>query len=115
MSSYGSNQRHLKNTLIPKFFTEYITKGGCLVAASASALTVGAYTIPVYEIYKVGQHIHWGDGLDILGQLGLRLNKQLSGIAPLMEQSGYARFVGSPELWDYQDLAEGFHRVIIDY
>jgi hypothetical protein len=65
--------RQLKNTLIPKIFTENITKGGCLVAASAAALTVGAYTLPVYEIYKVGQHIHWVDGLDILGQLGLRL------------------------------------------
>jgi hypothetical protein len=65
--------RQLKNTLIPNIFTENITRGGCLVAASAAALTVGAYTLPVYEIYKVGQHIHWVDGLDILGRLGLRV------------------------------------------
>ncbi len=69
--TYANQQ--LKNTLIPKIFTDIITRGGCLVAASAAALTVGAYTLPVYEIYKVGQHIHWVDGLDILGQLGLRM------------------------------------------
>jgi hypothetical protein len=46
---------------------------------------------------------------------GVKAGNQLSGIAPLMEQSGYARFIESPELWEYQDLAEGFHRVIIDY
>ena len=65
--------RQLTNTLIPQIFTENIKKGGCLVAASAAALTTGSYTLPVYEIYKVGQHIHWIDGLDILGKLGLRL------------------------------------------
>ena len=64
--------RQLKNTLIPKIFADNIIKGGCLVAASAAALTTGVYTLPVYEIYKVGQQIHWVDGLDILGQLGVR-------------------------------------------
>jgi len=43
------------------------------VAASAAALTIGRFTLPVYEIYKVGQDIHWVDGLDILSQFGLHL------------------------------------------
>ena len=40
---------------------------------SAAALTVGRLTLPVYEIYKVGQPAHWVEGLDILGHFGLNL------------------------------------------
>ena len=58
---------------IPKLLTEHIEKGGCLVAASAAALTMGSLTLPVYEIYKVGRPLHWIDGLDILGHFGLNL------------------------------------------
>jgi hypothetical protein len=43
------------------------------VAASAAALTVGKFTMPVYEIYKVGQEIHWVEGMDILGYFGFPL------------------------------------------
>jgi hypothetical protein len=43
------------------------------VAASAAALTVGRFTLPVYEIYKVGQELHWVDGLDLLARFGLNL------------------------------------------
>lgn len=58
---------------IPKLMTGCIEKGGCLVAASAAALTVGVSTLPVYEIYKVGQPVHWVDGLDLLGHFGFNL------------------------------------------
>jgi peptidase E len=58
---------------IPGLLTEHVEKGGCLVAASAAALTMGRLTLPVYEIYKVGQSLHWVDGLDILGRFGLNL------------------------------------------
>ena len=34
--------------------------------ASAAALTLGRYTIPVYEIYKVGEAPRWLPGLDLL-------------------------------------------------
>ena len=41
--------------------------------ASAAALTLGVVTIPVYEIYKVGDDPRWLDGLDLLGPAtGLR-------------------------------------------
>ena len=41
--------------------------------ASAAALTLGVVTIPVYEIYKVGEDPRWLDGLDLLGTAtGLR-------------------------------------------
>ena len=43
------------------------------MAECAAALTVGRYTLPVYEIYKVGADIHWVDGLDVLGKVGFDL------------------------------------------
>ena len=63
----------LRRCPIPKILIDRIRSGGCLVAASAAALTVGRFTLPVYEIYKVGAPLHWVAGLDILGAFGLRL------------------------------------------
>jgi len=65
--------RQFQKTPIPEILVNNISSGGCLVAASAAALTMGRFTLPVYEIYKVGQDIHWVDGLDILSQFGLHL------------------------------------------
>lgn len=62
--------RQIQNTPIPEIFSKVVQNGGCLVAASAAALTVGAYTLPVYEIYKVGEALHWVDGLGVLGRFG---------------------------------------------
>ncbi len=45
--------------------------GAQLGFASAAALTTGAYTIPVYEIYKAGQDPHWIEGLNLLAAIGL--------------------------------------------
>lgn len=58
---------------IPDMMTRRIGAGACLVAASAAALTIGRFTLPVYEIYKVGQELHWADGLDILNHFGFNL------------------------------------------
>ncbi len=44
---------------------------GTLCIASAAALTLGAYTAPIYEIYKVGVTPYWLPGLDILANFGL--------------------------------------------
>ena len=65
--------RQLKESPVPEILTQCVTNGGCLVAASAAALTVGRFTLPVYEIYRVGQDLHWVDGMDILGQFGFDL------------------------------------------
>lgn len=65
--------RQLKDSPIPEIMIELINRGGCLVAASAAALTAGRYTLPVYEIYKVGEPPHWIEGLDLLGAFGLHL------------------------------------------
>ncbi|MGW8195359.1 MAG: CysS/YqeB C-terminal domain-containing protein [Desulforhopalus sp.] len=69
--TYAVNQ--LSTSRIPEIFVDHIHHGGCLVAASAAALTTGCYTLPVYEIYKAGQPLHWVAGLDLLGAFGLRL------------------------------------------
>ncbi len=56
---------------IPEGIATRFVEGGAVVFASAAALTLGAFTIPVYEIYKAGQPAHWLDGLDLLRRAGL--------------------------------------------
>lgn len=48
-------------------------EGAHLIMASAAAIAMSRYTLPVYEIYKVGAEPHWVEGLDILGPLGMTL------------------------------------------
>ncbi|MGQ9695872.1 MAG: hypothetical protein ACUVWV_14140 [Thermodesulfobacteriota bacterium] len=72
----GSPTYALKNWLatpLPEILYERIKAGACLVAASAAALTLGRYTLPVYEIYKVGEDLHWVEGMNLLGKFGLDL------------------------------------------
>jgi hypothetical protein len=45
--------------------------GGVVTFASAAALTLGRFTLPVYEIYKAGASPYWLDGLNILGEIGI--------------------------------------------
>jgi cyanophycinase-like exopeptidase len=47
--------------------------GAQLVFASAATVALGRHALPVYEIYKVGQALHWAAGLDLLGGQGLEL------------------------------------------
>jgi peptidase E len=65
--------RQWRETPIPDILTKMVDQGGCLVAASAAALTVGRFTLPVYEVYKVGDALHWVEGMDVLGHFGLNL------------------------------------------
>ena len=65
--------RQWRQTPIPEILIERITSGNCLVAASAAALTVGRFTLPVYEIYKVGEDLHWMEGMNILEHFGFNL------------------------------------------
>jgi peptidase E len=65
--------RQWQHSPIPGILNKRIEAGGCLVAASAAALTVGRLTLPVYEIYKVGEDLHWVEGMDILGHFGFNL------------------------------------------
>lgn len=65
--------RQWRQTPIPEILIRRIEGGGCLVAASAAALTVGRFTLPVYEIYKVGEAPHWAEGTDLLRHFGFSL------------------------------------------
>jgi hypothetical protein len=47
--------------------------GADIVMASAAAIAAGAKILPVYEIYKVGEDLHWRDGLNLFGAFGLAL------------------------------------------
>lgn len=65
--------RQWQQSSIPEILINRIREGACLVAASAAALTVGRFTLPVYEIYKVGHELHWVDGMDVLKHFGFNL------------------------------------------
>ncbi len=47
--------------------------GTGLALASAAAIAIGRWALPVYEIYKVGEGLHWKPGLDLLAPYGLSL------------------------------------------
>jgi len=65
--------RQWNSSPIPAILKDRIEDGACFVAASAAALTAGRFTLPVYEIYKVGEEPHWVEGIDLLGRFGLDL------------------------------------------
>ncbi|CAB4648453.1 unannotated protein [freshwater metagenome] len=48
-----------------------LMNGGIVTFASAAALTLGKVTVPVYEVYKVGQDVQRLDGLDVLSAIGI--------------------------------------------
>lgn len=57
------------DTPMPSALAEIVRRGGSVVMGSAAAVTVGAASLPVYEIYKVGDEPRWLPGLDLLGTL----------------------------------------------
>ncbi|TMD46345.1 MAG: hypothetical protein E6I86_12890 [Chloroflexi bacterium] len=64
--------RHWRDHGVRDRLIDKVTHGGCLAFASAAAIGLGAYALPVYEIYKVGDDPSWTEGLDVLGAIGLR-------------------------------------------
>lgn len=95
---------------IPTAIVDRLQSGGVVTMASAAALTLGVSTIPVYEIYKVGEAPHWLPGLDILGELtGLR-----AAVVPHYDNAEGGNhdtrfcYIGERRLLDLeQQLAEG--------
>jgi hypothetical protein len=65
--------RQWQGTLVPPVLAEKLALGGALTFASAAALTLGAVTVPVYEVYKVGEDPRWVPGLDLLAAIGLHV------------------------------------------
>lgn len=64
---------HLSGTLTWAAVRRAWHDGGGVALASAAAVAVGAHSLPVYEIYKVGDDLSWLPGLDLCGEIGLEL------------------------------------------
>lgn len=61
--------RHWRDTPVPATLVGVVRRGGTVVMGSAAAVTLGAFAVPVYEIYKVGADPTWVEGLDLLREL----------------------------------------------
>ena len=77
--------RKWQGTAIPSLLVEKLLHGGCVVFASAAALTLGVATVPVYEIYKCGEDPHWLEGLDVASAAGMPGGDH----PPLRQQRGW--------------------------
>ncbi|HET9077357.1 MAG TPA: hypothetical protein VFN68_10515 [Acidimicrobiales bacterium] len=55
---------------VPDLLADKLEHGGCVLFSSAAALTLGRYTVPVYEVYKVGAEPEWLEGLNLVRFLG---------------------------------------------
>ena len=65
--------RQLRDSLAWQILLARHRLGAALVLASAATVAVSTFALPVYEIYKVGEDLHWKDGLDFFGPYGLPL------------------------------------------
>ena len=63
--------RQWSGSPVASIITGKLQTGGIVTFASAAALTLGKATVPVYEVYKVGQDVERLDGLDILSAIGI--------------------------------------------
>lgn len=63
--------RQWSGSPVARLLVDKLTNGGMVTFASAAALTLGRATVPVYEIYKVGQNVERLEGLDILSAIGI--------------------------------------------
>jgi hypothetical protein len=66
--------RQLQGTLAWDILRARHRLGATLVFASAATISVGAWVLPVYEIYKVGQDVHVVEGLNIFKDFGLHIS-----------------------------------------
>ena len=65
--------RQWEGSPLPQLLADKLRTGGAVTFASAAALTIGAATVPVYEVYKVGAEPFWAEGLDLLSEVGLHV------------------------------------------
>lgn len=65
--------RELRDTAYLDAMRRAHQRGAALCVASAATVALGAYSIPVYEIFKAGEPPGWREGFDLLAPYGLRL------------------------------------------
>lgn len=56
---------HLNGTPLLAKMVDLVKNGSTLILASAATITCSRYALPVYEIFKVGEKLHWQNGLNI--------------------------------------------------
>ncbi|GAB4503007.1 MAG: hypothetical protein Fur0035_25740 [Anaerolineales bacterium] len=66
--------RQLQGSLAWEIIRARQRLGAALVFASAATIAIGAWALPVYEIYKVGQDVHRLPGLDLFRAFGVTLS-----------------------------------------
>ena len=66
--------RQLKDSLAWDLVRARHRMGAALVFASAAVIAIGAWTLPVYEIYKVGEDVRIVPGLDLFADFKLPLS-----------------------------------------
>jgi len=65
--------RQWLGTGVPDLLATKLREGGCVTLASAAAVGLGLFALPVYEVYKVGEDPRWLEGLDLMSATGLRV------------------------------------------
>ncbi len=66
--------RQLKGTLAWDIIRARHRLGATLIFASAATISVGAWALPVYEVYKVGEDVHVKEGLNLFSDFGMNLS-----------------------------------------
>ncbi len=66
--------RQLRGTLAWDVIRARHRLGATLIFSSAATISVGAWVLPVYEIYKVGEDVHTKEGLNFFSDFGLNLS-----------------------------------------
>jgi hypothetical protein len=65
--------RQWRGSAVPELLADKLREGGCVTFASAAAVGLGVLSLPVYEVYKVGEPPRWLEGLDLLAAAGLHV------------------------------------------
>ena len=66
--------RQLRDSLAWDIIRARHRLGATLVFASAATISIGAWALPVYEIFKVGQDVHSVPGLNLFADFGMTLS-----------------------------------------
>jgi len=98
--------RQLEGSLAWNYLLARHQLGATVALASSAVVAISAYSLPVYEIYKVGQDLHWKAGLDLFGLYGLPIvfiphwNNQDGG-----EELDTSRcFMGKPRFFELMQM-----------
>jgi cyanophycinase-like exopeptidase len=65
--------RQLRGSVAWNYLQARHRLGATVALASAAVISISAYALPVYEVYKAGEDLHWKEGLDFFGAYGLPL------------------------------------------